>query len=210
MIGTTFLSIFLSFSISALICFLEIVFGKYKLNHILVLKSPKYLIYYCILFGLISALITYLVLTGAFTINKFNFSDSPYLTAVCFGIATKSIAKVSIYSFSIDKKQYSVGPKILTDYLEDFLLKKINDDVDKQLIKAIYTVEELLKKNNTLTQMNEAVFQSLPTNLPAIKNKSYKKEITNYKNAFDKCRYIASNFGIERLKILEDILKSRN
>lgn len=196
----------LAFFVSIIICGLEIVFGKYRQNHHLVISNPKFLILYCFLYGFISAGVTYLLLTNSISVESIKLSDSPYFLALSFGVATKAVAKISIYSFKLEQKSYHVGPKIITDYLDDFLLKRLNDDVDEDLIKKIKSTEKKLKKVGTLSEMDEIIFQILPTNLPKIKLKSYQKEITSNKSAFDKCRYIATAFGLKRLEMLNSTI----
>jgi hypothetical protein len=203
--------IILAFIVGASISFLEIVFGEYKLNHALALKNFKYLFLYCILFGSVSALMTYLVIQNDINIKNFKFSESPYLTAFSFGIATKSISKITLYSFKIEKKSYHVGPKMATDYFEDFFLKKLNDAIDNDLLREVKYVEAKLKKGKwTLKEMDEIIYQILPSNIEKIKMSSYRKEISNHKSAFDKCRYIATAFGLQRLNMLSTNLDSEN
>ena len=113
----------------ALSC-LELLYGKYKLNHNLVVKKPRYMIWYALVYGLLAILITFLILSGEITINEFSPSENPWLVSISVGLTIKSLAKISLYNFNISKKPVSIGPKLIFDYLDDFLLKKLNDDID--------------------------------------------------------------------------------
>ena len=190
----------------ALSC-LELLYGKYKLNHNLVVKKPRYMIWYALVYGLLAILITFLILSGEITINEFSPSENPWLVSISVGLTIKSLAKISLYNFNISKKPVSIGPKLIFDYLDDFLLKKLNDDIDEQLLVIIKRVsKKLSSKGNTLTTQNQLIDEVTPTNFTLIVRASYMKEITSLKKPFDKCRYFLDKFGVKRLLMLENNL----
>ena len=202
-VATIITSGLIAFAISCL----ELLYGKYKLNHNLVLKKPRYMIWYALVYGLLAILITFLILLGEITINEFSPSEKPWLVSISVGLTIKSLAKISLYNFNISKKPVSIGPKLIFDYLDDFLLKKLNDDIDEQLLVIIKRVsKKLSSKGNTLTTQNQLIDEVTPTNFTLIVRASYMKEITSLKKPFDKCRYFSDKFGVKRLLMLENNL----
>ena len=202
-VATIITSGLIAFAISCL----ELLYGKYKLNHNLVVKKPRYMIWYALVYGLLAILITFLILLGEITINEFSPSENPWLVSISVGLTIKSLAKISLYNFNISKKPVSIGPKLIFDYLDDFLLKKLNDDIDEQLLVIIKRVsKKLSSKGNTLTTQNQLIDEVTPTNFTLIVRASYMKEITSLKKPFDKCRYFLDKFGVKRLLMLENNL----
>ena len=202
-VATIITSGLIAFAISCL----ELLYGKYKLNHNLVVKKPRYMIWYALVYGLLAILITFLILLGEITINEFSPSEKPWLVSISVGLTIKSLAKISLYNFNISKKPVSIGPKLIFDYLDDFLLKKLNDDIDEQLLVIIKRVsKKLSSKGNTLTTQNQLIDEVTPTNFTLIVRASYMKEITSLKKPFDKCRYFSDKFGVKRLLMLENNL----
>ena len=165
------------------------------------------MIWYALVYGLLAILITFLILLGEITINEFSPSENPWLVSISVGLTIKSLAKISLYNFNISKKPVSIGPKLIFDYLDDFLLKKLNDDIDEQLLVIIKRVsKKLSSKGNTLTTQNQLIDEVTPTNFTLIVRASYMKEITSLKKPFDKCRYFLDKFGVKRLLMLENNL----
>lgn len=198
------ISILLSGLIAFLISGSELLFGTYKNNHTIVLKKFRYLLGYSLLFGLFASIITWMVYQGQFKINEFEIYKSTILVSIIIGIAIKSIVRINIYTLTIENRKIHIGPKIIVELLEDFILRKLQDDVDVVLIKEIKVYEQILKKK-TLREMDECIDSIMPTGFNMIKRRSYMKEVTQLKKPFDKCRYIATNFGINRLQMLDNI-----
>jgi len=195
---------FIAFFIGGGISFAELLFGKYKFNHKIVLKKCRYLVWYSILYGLISGIVTILIIVCGLNINGLKISDSPILTAIIIGLLAKAISKITLYNITLDNKSVPIGPKFIVDRFEEFLLKKLHDDFDSLIIKEITTAEKIIKKNRTLTQMDVLFDQAMPTGYSAIKRLSYMKEIKSLRDPFDKCRYFVDKFGVDRLRIVTD------
>ncbi|KJF45568.1 PIN domain-containing protein [Draconibacterium sediminis] len=197
-----------TYIISGLIGFLltglSILYGRYKLNHKLVLKKPQYLIWYSLSYGILAGILSYFISTGNLKINDFQPSETPYLVAICVGLTIKSLSKSSLMNFPIGDKKVPIGPKLVFDYLDDFLLKRLNDHIDEQLVVVIKRVSKKLKSGNrTLRVQDELINEVTPTNFTVIERSSYMKEISSLRKPFDKCRYFADKFGICRLEMLE-------
>ena len=181
-----------------------ILYGKYKLNHRLVLKKPQYLIWYSLSYGILAGLLTFLIIDGSIKINEYQPSKTPYLVAICVGLTIKSLSQSSLMSFPIGDKKVPIGPKLVFDYLDDFLLKRLNDQIDEQLVVVIKRVSRKLSSGGrTLRVQDDLINEVTPTNFTMIERSSYMKEILLLKKPFDKCRYFADKFGICRLEMLE-------
>ena len=186
---------------------LSVLYGKYKQNHKLVLRKPQYLLWYSLSYGILAAILSYFISTGSLKINDYEPSQTPYLVAICVGLTIKSLSKSSLMNFPIGDKKVPIGPKLVFDYLDDFLLKRLNDHIDEQLVVAIKRVSKKLKSSGrTLRVQDEFISEVTPTNFTAIERSSYMKEIALLKKPFDKCRYFADKFGICRLEMLENNL----
>jgi len=198
-----------AYIISGLIGFLftgfGILYGKYKLNHMLVLKKPQYLIWYSLSYGFLACLLTFLISNGSIKINEYEPAKTPFLVAICVGLTIKSLAQSSLMSFPIGDKKVPLGPKLIFDYLDDFLLKRLNDQIDEQLVVVIKRVSKKLKSGSrSLRIQDDLINEVTPTNFTMIERSSYMKEISMLKTPFDKCRYFADKFGISRLEMLEN------
>jgi hypothetical protein len=195
--------------VSALIAFLlstsEVLFGKYQLNHSLLLKKNGYLIWYGIYFIFITLMVNILVFNNELKINTFFVIENKWKTAIFIGFAIKAIARMNLYSFKLEKKEIHIGPKIFNDFFEDFFEKKISDNVDDKLLIEIKKVEKTLNKQ-TLKDIDRMIDQCLPNNLTLIKKKSHLKEISQFNKKFDKLRYFAIKFGVNRLRQLLTLL----
>lgn len=186
---------------------LGILYGKYKLNHKLVLRKPQYLIWYALSYGFLAGLLSFLISIGSIKINDFEPAKTPFLVAICVGLTIKSLAKSSLMNFPIGDKKVPIGPKLIFDYLDDFLLKRLNDHIDEQLVVVIKRVSKKLNAGGrTLRVQDDLINEVTPTNFTMIERSSYMKEISMLKKPFDKCRYFADKFGICRLEMLENNL----
>lgn len=198
------LTIIISFLLSA--C--GLLFGQYKFNHTLLLKRPGYLIYYSLMYSVIAGGVVALLITDSVKINDFDTSQSPWLVALSIGVSAKSISKISLYTFKIDGKSISLGPKLIIDWFEEFLLVKIQDNIDEQLIvKITESSRKLRKGGRSLKEQNELIDRALPTGFTKIKRASYMKEISSLKKTYDKVRYFADKFGNQRVKMLNTIIQ---
>lgn len=193
---------------SILITFLlstsEVLFGKYKLNHNILLRKKGYLIWYGLYFSIVCLLINLLIFNGELKINSFDVNENKWKTAIFIGITIKAIARMNLYSFKLEGKEIFVGPKLVNEIFEDFLEKKISDNIDEQLLIEIKRVEKIVNKE-TLNELDKLISQCLPNNLSEIKRKSHLKEISQNKTKFDKLRYFAVKFGVNRLKQIETL-----
>jgi hypothetical protein len=200
-----------TYIISGLIGFaltgLSILYGKYKLNHKLVLRKPQYLLWYSLCYGILAGILSFFISNGSIKINDYEPSQTPFLVAVCVGLTIKSLSKSSLMNFPIGDKKVPIGPKLVFDYLDDFLLKRLNDHIDEQLVVVIKRVSKKLKSSGrTLRTQDQFINEVTPTNFTAIERSSYMIEISLLKRPFDKCRYFADKFGISRLEMLENNL----
>lgn len=182
----------------------EILFGKYKLNHNILLKKRGYLIWYGIYFSIVCLIINLLVFNGELKINSFDVNVNKWKTAIFIGITIKAIARMNLYSFKLEGKEIFVGPKLINEIFEDFLEKKISDNIDEELLVEIKRIEKIVNKE-TLGELDRLISQCFPNNLTEIKRKSHLKEISQNKTKFDKLRYFAVKFGIKRLKQIETL-----
>lgn len=198
------LHIIFSILITFLLSTSEILFGKYKLNHSILLKKKGYLIWYGIYFSIVCLLINLLVFNGELKINSFDVNENKWKTAIFIGITIKAIARMNLYSFKLEEKEIFVGPKQLNEIFEDFLEKKISDNIDKELLIEIRKMEKIVNKE-TLGELDRLISQCLPNNMNEIKRKSHLKEISQNKTKFDKLRYLAVKFGVNRLKQIETL-----
>ena len=87
---------------------------------------------------------------------------------------------------------------------EDFLEKKISDNIDEELLIEIKRIDKLVNKE-TLGEVDKLISQCFPNNLTEIKRKSHLKELSQNKVKFDKLRYFAVKFGLKRLKQIETL-----
>jgi hypothetical protein len=202
---TTNLHIIVSLAIAFLLSTSEVLFGKYKLNHTLLLKNKSYLIWYGIYFTFICLLINCLVFNNELKINSFDVTENKWKTAIFLGVAIKAIARMNLYSLKVEGKQIHIGPRIINDIFEDFFEKKISDSIDEKLLIEIKKIERLLN-NETLNEIDKFIEQCLPNNLTTIKRKSHLKEISQSKTKFDKLRYFAVKFGVNRLRQIKTLL----
>jgi hypothetical protein len=188
---------------SVLIAFLfsisQVLFGKYKLNHNLLIKRNKYLVFYGLYFSVICLITNILIFYNELKINSFSVLENKWATSIIVGLLIQAIAKMNFYSFKANGKEISIGPKLLNDVFEDFFEKKISDVIDEEILNEIKTMEKRLKKH-TLAQIDILIKNCLPSSLSAIKRVSHMKEITNFDTKFDKLRYLAVKFGIERMR----------
>ncbi|MEN9337655.1 MAG: hypothetical protein RLZZ500_2642 [Bacteroidota bacterium] len=193
-----------SIMITFLLSTSEVLFGKYKLNHNILLRKKGYLIWYGLYFSIVCLLINLLIFNGELKINSFDVNENKWKTAIFIGITIKAIARMNLYSFKLEGKEIFVGPKLVNEIFEDFLEKKISDNIDEQLLIEIKRVEKIVKKE-TLNELDKLISQCLPNNLSEIKRKSHLKEISQNKTKFDKLRYFAVKFGVNRLKQIETL-----
>jgi hypothetical protein len=198
------LHIICSILITFLLSTSEILFGKYKLNHNILLRKKEYLIWYGIYFSLLCFLINLLVFNGELKINSFDVSVNKWKTAIFIGVTIKAIARMNLYSFKLEGKEIFVGPKLLNEIFEDFLEKKISDNIDEQLLIEIKRIEGIVNKE-TLNELDKLIYQCFPNNLTEIKRKSHMKEVSQSKTKFDKLRYFTVKFGVNRLKQIETL-----
>ncbi len=183
----------------------EVLFGKYKLNHNILLRKKEYLIWYGLYFSIFCLLINLLIFKGELKINSFDVIKNKWKTAIFIGFTIKAISRMNLYSFKLDGKEIFIGPKLVNELFEDFLEKKISDNIDEQLLIEIKRIEKIANKE-TLNELDKLISQCLPNNLSEIKRKSHLKEIFENKTKFDKLRCFALKFGANRLKQIE-ILK---
>lgn len=201
---TNNLHIFCSILITFLLSTSEVLFGKYKLNHNILLRKKGYLIWYGLYFSVVCLFINLLIFNGELKINSFDVIENKWETAIFIGITIKAIARMNLYSFKLEGKEIFVGPKLINEIFEDFLEKKISDNIDEQILKEIKLVEKIVNKE-TLNELDKLISQCLPNNLSEIKRKSHLKEISQNKTKFDKLRYFAVKFGVNRLKQIETL-----
>jgi hypothetical protein len=142
-------------------------------------------------------------------INSFDVNVNEWKTAIFIGITIKAIAKMNIYSFKLEQKEIFVGPKLINELFEDFLEKKISDNIDEELLVEIKRIEKIVNKE-TLGELDRLILQCFPNNLTEIKRKSHLKELAQNKTKFDKLRYFAVKFGINRLKQIEKLTIFKN
>ncbi|WP_114939636.1 hypothetical protein [Mucilaginibacter endophyticus] len=167
------------------------------------MKKPRYMLWYSFIYGTLAYLLTLLVINGSLTINNYHPKDNPLLVSFCIGIVIKALAKMSFFNITIQNRTFPVGPKLVFIYLDDFLLKRLNDDIDNQLIEHIKRVSKKLSKVGTLTHQDDFFDEAMPTNFSRITRQSYMKEIISLKKSFDKCRHFTSKFGYTRLLLIE-------
>ncbi len=189
------------FLIALLLSSTEILFGKYKLNFNLLLRRPKFLIFYDLYYGVVGALTLCLVDYTELTINTIEIGKSPYITAVIIGLTIKSISRLNLYTVSAGDKEIHIGFKQISSFFDDITLKRINDSVDNKIIEAVKKTEAKLKKK-TLRQINELIERSLPSDFPKIKKVTFLKEIDDERKKFDKLRYFAVKFGAHKLETI--------
>lgn len=205
--STNHYCLLITFLISFLLCVSEIAFGKYKFNHSLLFKKPRYLFWYGFMYGLLSVIVTFFVIESDLKINDYSPKEYPWAVALTIGFTIRSIAKISLYTFVLGDKPVSIGPKLIIGFLEEFILKKLNDDVDDQLVIEIHATAKDIAKDRTLREQNELFDQAMPTGFNQITKASYMKEIEELKKPFDKCRYFADKFGIQRLNLLRRLMQ---
>jgi hypothetical protein len=189
------------FLIALILSSSEILFGKYKLNFSLLLKSPKFLLFYGLYYGIVGALALCLVDYTGLTINTLEIGESPYLTAVIIGLTIKSISRLNLYTVTTGDKEIHIGFKQVSSFFDDITLKRINDSVDNKIIAEVKKTEKKLKKK-TLRQINELISRSLPSDFPKIKKVTFLKEIEDEPKKFDKLRYFAVKFGSHKLETI--------
>jgi hypothetical protein len=189
------------FIIALLLSSTEILFGKYKLNYSLLLKTPKFLILYGLYYGIVGALTLWLIDYTQLTINTTEIGESPYITAVIIGLTIKSISRLNLYTVTTGEREIHIGFKQVSSFFDDITLKRINDSVDDRIIKEVKKTEKVLKKK-TLRQVNELIERSLPSDFPRIKKITFLKEIDDEKKKFDKLRYFAVKFGVHKLETI--------
>jgi len=177
----------------------EILFVKYGLTFQLVLKRPLFLILYGLFYAAIAVMIDFLISVNQLTINSVNLAKSPLITCVVVGVTVKAFSRINIYTLKFENKKIDIGFKLLTNIFEDFFEKQISDDHDNLLITEISTA---VKQSNklTLNQMDQKLKQVLPSGFTKIKEDSYYKEISQFKDKFDKLKYFATRFGLKRLE----------
>jgi len=184
---------------------LGILYGKYRFNHKFVLKKPRYLIWYSLAYGILATILTAIIIQGDLKINDYEPKETPFLVAIFVGVSIKSLSASTLFNFPLGDKKIPIGPKIIFGYIDDFLLKKLNDTIDKQLVVEIKRVSKKLKSGGrTLREQNRLINEVTPTNFTAIERTGYMTDIEKLKDSFDKCRYFADKFGIDRLQMLED------
>ncbi len=195
--------------ISALIAFLlssiEVLFGKYKLNHGLLLKKPRYVIYNGLYYAAMAILINVLIFIGEIKLNDFDVTQNLWKTSIILGIVTKSIARINLFSIKLDGKDIPFGFKLFNDFFEDFFLKKISDDADNMLLKEIKSTEKKLK-SKTLNWIDRTISQCMPSNMAQIKKESYLADIKTQTTTFDKLNVFANKFGVNRMKQIENLI----
>ncbi|WP_407266892.1 hypothetical protein [Tenacibaculum maritimum] len=189
------------FLIALILSASEILFGKYKLNYSLLLKSPKFLIFYGLYYGIVGSLALCLIDYTELTINTLEIGESPYITAVVIGLTIKSISRLNLYTITTGDKEIHLGFKQISSFFDDITLKRINDTVDNKIIEEVKKTEKKLKKK-TLRQMDELISRSLPSDFPQIKKVTFLKEIENEKKKFDKLRYFTVKFGAHKLETI--------
>ncbi len=196
--------------VSSLIAFLlssfEVLFGKYKLNHGLLLRKPRYVIYNGIYYAIIALLINVLVFIGEIKINNFDVTQNLWKTSIILGIITKSIAKINLFTIRLDGKDVPFGFKLFNDFFEDFFVKKISDDADNMLLLEIKKTERKLKSKTT-NWIDRTISQCMPSNMATINKESYLAEIRKQTTKFDKLSVFAKKFGVNRMKQIESFIE---
>lgn len=189
------------FIIASILSSSEILFEKYKLNFSLLLKSPKFLIYHGLYYGIVGTLALCLVDYTELTINTLEIGKTPYITTVVIGLTIKSISRLNLYTITSGNKEIHIGFKQVSSYFDEITLKRINDSVDNKIISEVKKTEKKLKKK-TLREINELIERSLPSNFSKIKKVTFLKEIENEQKKFDKLRYFAVKFGAHKLETI--------
>ena len=179
----------------------EVLFGKFHLNYSLVLKKPKFIIIYGLFYGIVGCLVLYLICYSELKINDLQISEAPFITAIIIGITIKPISRANLYTITSGEKQFHVGFKQISGFFDNLALKRINDNVDEEIIRKVQEIKKQLNQESAGT-LDRLIEDSLPMDLLPIKRVTFLKEISESKNKFDKLRYFAVKFGVHKLDTL--------
>lgn len=201
----------LSFFIAFLLAGSTMLFGRYGLNHTILWNRRRYLVWYSLMYGIIAFLVTLIIIGLKLEINsggnKVTIYNSPWIVAICIGMAYKAVANMNLFSLNLGKDDLNFGFKLITEFLDSFLNERIRDDVDERLLPIIDNTADSLKaeKFNNI-DIDKLFHKALPSNLAEIQYFAYMEEIKSYTDIYEKCSYFAQKFGYKRIIILQSIM----
>lgn len=196
-----FLPYIVVFVLAVALSIAEVLFGKFHLNYSLVLKKPKFIIYYGLFYGIVGGLVLLLIRYSELKINDVEVCDAPFIVAIIIGLTIKPISRANLYTITSGDKQFHVGFKQISGFFDNLALKRINDIVDEEIIRKVKEVKSQLNQESAGT-IDRLIQNSLPTDLLPVKKVTFMKEITEAKDKFDKLRYFAVKFGVHKLDTL--------
>ncbi|WP_053406666.1 hypothetical protein [Persicobacter sp. CCB-QB2] len=176
----------------------ELALGKYAVNFGLLMRQPFTPIIYALYYALLAIGITQLLLRGNLSIHEFSAQEHPLVIGLITGLSIRALARMNLYQFKIEGKTINIGPKTINDFMEGFFLKKISDNVDGLLIGEINAMIGKLPPL-TLEEIDLLLRDGLPSHFSQEKRKYYVDKIKACPRPFDKYRYFAFHFGLQRL-----------
>ena len=191
-----------TFTIAILLSCSEVLFGKYKLNYLLLLRSPKYLILYGLYYGLASVIILFLLSYYELEINNLRINENPIITSFVVGVSIKSFSRISLYTINTGDREIYIGLKQISNFFDDLALKRINDVVDDKIIDETNRMLRVLA-NYSDREIEDRIELSLPSNYSKYKKQLFMKDIKAQTSRFEKIRLFILRFGYQKIKTLK-------
>ncbi len=201
------------FFISGLAAFIvvisELVFGKYALHAALIIRRPLMPFLYGAYYALLAIGLSYFFIEGNLQIHQVQAHQHPTAIGLIVGLSIRAIARLNLYQIKVAEKTLAIGPKMLNDIWEQYFFRKIADDIDEAL------TEEVLRLQQQLPQLPDSTIDliirdSLPSHFSNEKRLHYCKKIEKCPKTFDKLRYFAFHFGLQRLKLIPQFIPNHN
>jgi len=99
-------------------------------------KSPAFYVYCFVLYGGVAFAVTlaldYLITQDVITIEGLNL-ESPWWRAVIVGLIAKALIQISFFDVTAGARTVPIGPALVVQPLEPWLLTKIQQDEDNEL-----------------------------------------------------------------------------
>ncbi|MEH0155620.1 hypothetical protein V6R21_15845 [Limibacter armeniacum] len=154
-------------------------------------------------YGIIHGLLSVLVLV--FLVEK-NILSSPnlldkFIYAAALGLSLKGFANISFFNKQVNNDQtISFGPKLIMDYLDNYLGSRIIELHDDIILKRIATALTTNLTKYDQAELNEILAEYIPKS-NKLQKESFKLELENA-TKIDSLRFFINQYGMKRFDIM--------
>ena len=161
---------------------------------------------YGVIYGLLSAILSYLIITEKFFNNVIpNFiNDKPILISIFIGLFIKQIMSI----ISIETKGKEFGVRMIPKFIDDIVKKRMNDIINKHYhTKSLPLINTL--KVNKINNINNIIEESLPIQITSNKKRIYLNEFKMLKSNESKLTLLGYKFGEHVFEICEQKINEK-